>query len=133
MHYRRLCNRITADVRSSTAGAGRKAAMLTASLVTPFFDAYEAEAAVRVSNAFGVVFNTSYLSLANDGWKTKTGTVGAGVNYYLLGSALRRWYLEAIGELVFSSWRHEPSGKVAPIVLGEGQRRVGILGDGERR
>ena len=107
--------------------------MLTASLVTPFFDAYEAEAAVRVSNAFGVVFNTSYLSLANDGWKTKTGTVGAGVNYYLLGSALRRWYLEAIGELVFSSWRHEPSGKVAPIVLGEGQRRVGILGDGERR
>jgi len=71
-----------------------------------------------VSNALGLVFNTSYLSLANGDWKTRAGTVGAGVNYYFLGSALRRWYVEAIGELVVSSWRHEPSGEVAPIGLG---------------
>lgn len=98
--------------------AGHESAIVTASLVTPFFGAYEAEATVRVSNAFAVVVNTSYLTLANDGWKTRTGTVGAGVNYYLRGNALRRWYLEAIGELMFSSWRHEASGKVAPLGLG---------------
>jgi hypothetical protein len=106
--------------------AGRESVLVTASLITPFFDAYEAEAAVRVSNAFGLVFNTSYLTLVNDDWKTRTGTVGAGVNYYFLGSALRGWYVEAIGELMFSSWRHEPSGEVAPLGLGY----TGIAGVG---
>ena len=98
--------------------AGRESVTVTASLIAPFFSAYEAEATVRVSNSFGLLFNTSYLTLANDDWKTRTGTVGAGIDYYFLGSALRRWYVEAIGELMVSSWRHEPSGEVAPLVLG---------------
>lgn len=92
--------------------------MVSASVITPFFGAYEVEATARASDALGLVVNASYLSLANDDWKTRTGTVGAGVNYYLRGSALRRWYVEVIGELMFSSWRHQPSGGVAPLVLG---------------
>jgi hypothetical protein len=103
---------------SAESRAGRESVTLTTSLITPFFGAYEAEATVRASDAFGILFNTSYLSLSNDDWKTKTGTVGAGVNYHFLGGALRAWYVEAVGELVFSSWRHEPSREVAPIVLG---------------
>jgi hypothetical protein len=98
--------------------AGREAVSVTTSLVTPFFGAYYLETKVRASNAFGVLLNTSYLSLENGDWKSKAGTVGAGVDYYFQGDALRRWYVEAIGELWFSSWRHEPSGEVAPIVLG---------------
>ena len=108
--------------------AGREAVTVTASLLTPFFGAYELEAKVRASNAFGVVLNASYLSLENDDWKTRTGTVGAGVNYFFQADALRRWYVEAIGELMFSSFRHEPSGHVAPVVLGySGIAGVGYL------
>ena len=108
--------------------AGREVVTVTTSLLTPFFGAYEMEAKVRASNAFGVVLNASYLSLEKDDWRTKTGTVGAGVNYFFQRDALRRWYVEAIGELMFSSWRHEPSGQVAPIILGySGIAGVGYL------
>jgi hypothetical protein len=98
--------------------AGRQSVTVTTSLVTPFFGAYELEATILASNTFGLLFNTSYLSLSNGDWKTSTGTLGAGVNYYFLGSALRGWYVEAVGELMVSSWRHQPSREVAPIVLG---------------
>ena len=112
-----LDSRTASAAEPAESGRGRESAIVTASLISPFFGAYEAEAAVPVSNALGLVFNTSYLSLANGDWKARAGTVGAGVDYFL-GSALRRWYVEAIGELMVSSWRHEPSGEVAPIVLG---------------
>ena len=108
----------SADERAAPT-AGRESVTLTTSLVTPFFSAYEVEAALRASHALGVVVNASYVSLAsNDSWKAKIGTVGAGVNYYFLGTALRRWYVQGITELMFASWRHEPSGEVAPLVLG---------------
>jgi hypothetical protein len=90
------------------------------SLVTPFFNALYVEANVRASDEFGVVFNASYLSLENDDWRTNTFTAGTGVTYHFQGDALRHWYVEADGELWFSSWRHAPSGKVSSIVLGFG-------------
>ena len=34
------------------------------------------------------------------------------------GDALRGWYVEGIGELWCSSWRHEASGELAPVVVG---------------
>jgi hypothetical protein len=100
--------------------ARREAVTVTTSLVTPFFNALYVEANVRASNKIGVLINASYLTLENNDWKTKTGTVGAGVTYHLQGDALRRWYVEADGELWFSSWRHEPSGEVSSVVLGLG-------------
>lgn len=102
----------------STKREGRESVAVTASLLTPFFSAYEMEAKIRASNSVGLVVNTSYLTYENHDWKTKTGTVGAGVNYFFQHDALRRWYVEAIGELMFSSWRHEPSKQVAPVALG---------------
>jgi hypothetical protein len=98
--------------------ADPKTATLTTSLVTPFFGAYYLEGNVRASNALAALFNVSYLSLDNEDWTTNTGTVGAGVSYYCNGEALRGWYAEAGSELLLSSWRHQPSGKVAPIVPG---------------
>jgi len=98
--------------------ARREAVTVTASLITPIFGAYYLEAKVRASNAFDLLINVSYLSLENDDWKTKTGTVGAGASYHFQGDTLRRWYVEANSELMFSSWRHEPSGEVSSIVLG---------------
>lgn len=80
---------------------------------------------MRASNHFGVVFNTSYLPLENGDWKTRTGTLGVGLSYYFQGDALRRWYVEAVGEANFSSWRHEPSGKVASVVVGATAVAVG--------
>jgi hypothetical protein len=96
----------------------RETVAIVTSAVTPFFGAFYLEGEVRVSDSFGLLLNTSYLSLENDDWKVRTGTVGAGVDYYFDGDALRGWYAEAIGEVWFSSWRHEPSTQVAPIVIG---------------
>jgi hypothetical protein len=98
--------------------AGREALTLQTDLITPFFGTYYLEANARVSNHLGVLFNASNLSLENGDWKTNTGTLGAGLSYYFQGEALRRWYVEAVGEANLSSWRHEPSGKVAPILVG---------------
>ena len=99
-------------------GAARKTVTLATSLVTPFFSAYYLEGKVAASRSVAVVLNTSYLTLENDDWKDRAGTIGAGVDYFFQGDALRRWYVEAIGEVWFSSWRHEPSGGVAPLGLG---------------
>jgi hypothetical protein len=98
--------------------ADRETVAIVTSVVTPFFGAYYLEGEVRASDSFGLLLNTSYLSLENDDWKVRAGTVGAGVDYYFAGDALRGWYAEAIGEVWFSSWRHEPSMQVAPIVVG---------------
>jgi hypothetical protein len=100
------------------ADAERETVTLVTSVVTPFFGAYYLEGAVRTSDSFSLLFATSYLSLENDDWKARAGTVGFGVDYYFAGAAPRAWYAEAIGEVWFSSWRHEPSREVAPIVLG---------------
>jgi len=94
---------------------------LTTSLVTPFFGAYLLEGTARVSDTFGLLANASYLSIENpkdDAWVAHSGTLGAGLDYYLLPKAVPRLYLEAIGELVLASWHHEPSDQVAPITLG---------------
>lgn len=106
--------------------AAPESVSVTASLVTPFFGAYEAEAKIRASESFALLVNSSYLTLEHDDWETKTGTVGAGLNYYFARSALRGWYVDAVAELMFSSWRHEPSSEVAPLVLGY----TGIAGVG---
>jgi hypothetical protein len=87
-------------------------------VITPFFGAYLLEANVRVSSHFSLLFNTSYLTLDNEEWESESGTLGLGASYYFQGDALRRWYIEAVGEVLLSSWRHEPSNAVAPIVLG---------------
>jgi hypothetical protein len=94
---------------------------LTTSLLTPFFGAYLLEGTARSSDSFGLLANTSYLTLENpkdDAWKTHAGTVGAGLDWYLPPAVLRRVYLEAIGELVFSSWHYRPTQQVAPLALG---------------
>jgi len=98
-------------------GAARTVTLAT-SLVTPFFSAYYLEGKVVASSSVAVVLNTSYLTLENDDWKDRAATIGAGVDYFFQGHAPRRWYVEAIGEVWFSSWRHEPSGGVAPLALG---------------
>ncbi len=111
-----------------------KAVTLQTDLITPLFSAYYLEANVRLSDHFGLLVNTSYLSLDNDSWKARTGTLGAGLSYYFEGEALRRWYVEAVGEVSLSSWRHEPSGEVAPVGLGStgiavaGYRFIGDCG-----
>lgn len=99
-------------------GAARPALSLATSLITPFFGAYYLEGKLRASSSFAVVLNTSYLTLANGDWKNRAGTLGAGAEYFFGGDALHGWYVEAIGELWLSSWRHEPSGQVAPVGLG---------------
>jgi hypothetical protein len=92
---------------------------IATSLVTPFFGAYYLEGKVRTSSTIALVFNASYLVLDNDDdWRTKSGTAGAGVEYFFQGDALRGFYLEAIAELWLSWQRHEPSGEVAPVELG---------------
>lgn len=96
----------------------RRTATLTTSLVTPFFDAYYLEGKVRAPKGFAVVVNASYLSIAKADWTTRAGTIGAGADYFFQGDALRRWYVEAIGEVWFTSPRHDPSGTVAGFALG---------------
>ena len=91
---------------------------LTTSLVTPFFSAYYLEGKLRATGKLALVLNASFLTLERDDWQTRTGTVGVGVDYFFQGHALRGWYVEGIGELWFSSWRHEPSNQRAPLVLG---------------
>jgi hypothetical protein len=96
----------------------REKVTFTTSAITPFFGAYLLESKVRMSNAIGLVLIGSYLVIENDDWKAKSGTLGVGIDYYFQGDALRRWYVEAVGELWLSSQRHEPSGEVAPMGLG---------------
>ena len=98
--------------------AARETVTIATSLVTPFFGAYYLEGKVRASSSFAVILNTSYLTLENDDWKNRAGTIGAGAEYFFQGDALRRWYVEAIGEVWFASSRHEPSGKAASMGLG---------------
>jgi hypothetical protein len=106
----------------------RKVAVTT-SLVTPFFGAYLLEGTLRASSSLGLLANCSYLSIDNpkdDAWHAYAGTVGAGVDYYLPLGIPRRVYLEAVGEAVFASWHHQPSGRVAPVVTG--YTAIGIVG-----
>ena len=123
---------IAVAVQPRTAAAestsGRKAA-LTTSLVTPFFGAYLLEGTLRVSTPLGLLANCSYLSIDNpndDAWHAYAGTVGAGLDYYVPLGLPRHVYLEAVGEAVFASWHHQPSGRVAPIVVG--YTAIGIAG-----
>lgn len=98
--------------------ASSKTVVITTNVLSPFFGAYTVDATFRGSRKLGVFANSSYFSIENGDWKTHTGTVGAGVQYYFRGTALRRWYLEGFSELMLSSWRHEPSGNTASLVPG---------------
>jgi hypothetical protein len=100
------------------ASADEKKASIATSLITPFFGAYYLEGKVRASRSWALVLNTSYLTMDNGAWKVRAGTVGAGVEYFFQGDALRRWYVEAIGELWLTSSRHAPSGETAPFGVG---------------
>ena len=100
------------------APADRETLAIVTSVVTPFFGAYYLQGEVRASDSFSLLLLTSYLSLDDDDWQVRAGTAGFGVDYYFAGNALRGWYAEAIGEAWFSSWRHEPSSQVAPVVVG---------------
>ena len=113
-----VCRTAGAD-GAETPRTGRETVTLATSLVTPFFGAYYLEANVRASNAFGLFYNASYVSLdGEDDWHSKSGTLGSGISYSFGHEALRRWYVEAWGEVWLSSWRHGPSGEVAPLVAG---------------
>lgn len=96
----------------------RERVTLTTSLVTPFFGAYELAANLRLTNHWGLLVNASTLVLDNSDWHTNTRTVGAGVTYCWSGTSLRGWYSNLVGEAMFSSWTHEPSGQNAPLVFG---------------
>jgi len=113
-----LITQVTSGAELGSSEVRPKTVAITTSLVTPFFNAYYLEGKFRASNHFALVVNASYLRLDNQDWKTKTGTVGAGVSYFFGGNALRRWYVEGIGEAWFSSWRYEPSGGLAPVKIG---------------
>jgi hypothetical protein len=104
----------------------RQTMSVATSLVTPFFGAYYLEGKLRASSSFAAVLNTSYLTLEKHDWKNRAGTVGVGAEYFFQGDALRGWYVEAIGEVWLSSWRHEPSGQVAPI--GPGYAAIALGG-----
>lgn len=108
--------------------APRESLSLATSLVTPIFGAYYLEANIRLADHWGLLVNASSLVLDNAEWNTHTGTVGAGVTYNWKGRGLRGWYTEVVGEIMFSSWEHEPSGREAPIVLGY----TGIVATGYR-
>lgn len=101
---------------------------LATSLVTPIFGAYLLEANVPFTEHWGLLVNTSYLVLDNAEWSTETGTVGAGITYNWKGRGLRGWYSEVVGEVMFSSWTHDPSDAKASIVLGY----TGIVASGYR-
>ena len=96
----------------------RKTLAIVTSAVTPFFGAYYLAGEIRASRFVGATLNTSYLSLESGEWDVRAGTLGAGAEYYFAGNALRGWYAEAIGEIWFCSWRHGPSGRIAPLELG---------------
>jgi len=118
MRYRSLVLLLPSLLMPRLSSAAEPTVSLATSLVTPFFGAYYLEGKLRAAPSFAFVMNTSYLSLQHGDWKTHTGTVGFGADYYFRGTALRGWHVEGIGELAFSSWRHEPSTQVAPVVLG---------------
>lgn len=102
----------------SNAPAVRKVVTVTTNLLSPFFGAYYLDATLRASSRLGVLMNASYFSIDNGDWSTHSGTLGAGLSYYLQGDALRRWYLEANSEFMLSRWRHSPSGNSASLVPG---------------
>lgn len=95
-----------------------KALTLSANLLSPFFGAYYFASNLRASSRLGILLNASYFSLENGDWKTHSGTLGAGLSYYLDDTALRGWYLEGFSEFMLSRWRHEPSGSRASVVPG---------------
>jgi hypothetical protein len=98
--------------------ADLKTAVITTNLLSPWFGAYTLDASFRVANHWAVFVNSSYFSLENADWKARSGSLGAGLQYYFQGSALRRWYVEGFSELLLSSWRFEPSGNTADLVPG---------------
>jgi hypothetical protein len=106
--------------------ADRETFAITTSLVTPFFGAYLLEGKVRASSAVGIILSASYLSLDDDDWKVRAGTVGAGLDYYFGNDALRGWYVEGVVEAWLTSWRHGPSQQVAPV--GVGYAAVALVG-----
>lgn len=96
----------------------RKRFLVATSLVTPMFGAYYIEGNLRLSDRFSALVNGSRLTLDREDWSTQTNSVGAGLDYYFQGEALRKWYVEAQGELLISSWKHDPSGASASVAFG---------------
>ena len=122
-----LAVQVTSGAEPAATDARPKTVALTTSLVTPFFNAYYLDGKFRASSHFALVINASYLRLDNQDWKTKTGTVGAGACYFFGGDALRRWYVEGIGEAWLSSWRYERSGGSAPDTQGSPLRATNLF------
>jgi hypothetical protein len=106
-----------AVVERAKPSSQRETVIFTTNLLSPFFGAYTLDASVRASNHWAVFVNSSYFSLENGDWKTHSGSIGAGVQYYFQGEAMRRWYAEGFTELLLSRWRHEPSGSTASSVV----------------
>ena len=98
--------------------AAPDAVTLTTSLITPFFGAYYVESKLRATKSFDLLFDVSYLTLENGDFETQTFTVGAGPSYHFGGNAARRWFVDVNLELMFSPWRHMPSGEVSPVEVG---------------
>lgn len=113
-----LGTRPAAAVEAETPRQGRERLTLTTSAITPIFGAYLLEGKIRAASSVAVLVGASYLSMEQDDWKVRAGTLNAGVTYYFGGDALRGWYVEGTGEAWLASWRHGPSKEVAPAVVG---------------
>jgi hypothetical protein len=98
------------------------------SLITPIFGAYLLEANASITDHWALLINASSLVFDNADWRTTSRTLGIGGTYNWRGTGLRGWYTGVTGELMFSSWTHQPSGQRADMVLGYNA----IVGSGYR-
>jgi hypothetical protein len=108
-----------AETAREQGGRGEKALTITTNLIAPFFGVYPLEANVRVSPRLAVVVNGSHFSLQSGAWQSSITAMGAGVSYHLEGTALRKWYIEAIAEALLASWHHDAnSDRTSPLAIG---------------
>ena len=111
---------LSASVASAADEPHRTSArvLMATSLVTPLFGAYYFEVNARLSGGVGGLVNVSRLSLENGDWTSTGHTIGTGLGLYFNGDALRACYVEAVGEVLLNTWRHEPSGKTSSLGVG---------------
>jgi len=106
--------------------APREVITVTTNVVAPFFDVFPIEANLRLTNHFVLVLNGSHFSLSTGDWSSRINAAGLGVSYHFQASAPRRWYVEAIAELLLASWRNgEDPSDPAPLVMGSSLSALG--------
>lgn len=104
----------------------RESVTITTNVIAPLFGVYYLEGNVRLSSRFGLVLNANHFPLDSGRLRTRANALGAGLSYYFEGNALRGWYVEAIGEAVFATWRaRSDSSETSPVVVGSSFSAVG--------